>query len=73
MLTKKESDVLIFLKKKRNTMGKEHNKEYVNILFQGMMNGIRLCAEKLDFKTSESFMEECNDFLSELIEECENF
>ena len=71
MLTKKESRVLNFLVEEREVMNKKHKEQYVNILFQGIINGIRLCAEKLDCKTSETFMEACNDYLSELKKEME--
>ena len=40
----------------------------ISLFYQGMINGINLCVEKLNCKVSEDFKTKCNGLLDEMIE-----
>lgn len=66
-----EKLVYDFIKEKYNNYRKQYDDITMEtiFLFQGVVNGINLCVEKLNCIVSDEFSNKCNEFLDELINE----
>ena len=65
-----EQQIFEFLKEEYTEEMKEYEDSAtgISLFYQGMINGINVCVEKLNCKVSEDFKTKCNDLLDEMIE-----
>lgn len=65
-----EQQIFEFLKEEYAKEMKEYEDSAtgISLFYQGMINGINVCVEKLNCKVSEDFKTKCNDLLDEMIE-----